>query len=191
MKTNKTVKMNDRQPAQPISIMPYAHTLWHSLMELRRYQLAEHGIMIPPEELSDQPQNVGREDYEWDYHHMAEIYLIGGGGFWLAWWEDDLAGHIGAQDLGGVIELRHMYVGADYRRRGIATCLVQTLLDHCKTQSIKAIELWTKMDGLGRRLYEQMGFKITSAPGAEFSNLSYKTNFIPGEDEIRMHLDLI
>jgi GNAT superfamily N-acetyltransferase len=183
--------MNDRQPSQPILIMPYAPTLWHALMELRRYQLAEEGIIVPPEDIEDQPRNVGRDEYEWDFHHMDEIYLCGAGGFWLAWWENDLAGHIAAQDLGGVIELRHMYIRAEYRRRGIATCLVQTLLDHCKTQPVKAVELWTKMGGLGSRLYNRMGFKFTSGPGSEYSDLANKTNFFPGEGEIRMRFDLM
>jgi GNAT superfamily N-acetyltransferase len=184
-------KMVNRLSTQPISIQPYTPPLWHALMELRRYQLAEAGIIVPPEDMSDQPQNVGRDEYEWDYHHIAEIYLSGAGGFWLAWWEDDLAGHIAAQDLGGVIELRNMYVRAEYRRRGIAACLVQTLLDHCKTQPVNAIELWTARNGVGRKLYDRMGFKITSAPGVEFFDLYYRTNFVPGENEIRMRFDLI
>jgi len=172
-----------------ISILPYAPNHWHTLWELRHHQLAEHGIIIPPEEIPDRPLNVSRDDFEWDYHHIAEVYLHGAGGFWLAWWENDPAGHIGGQDLGGVIELRRLYVHSAYRRRGIATCLVQALLDHCKTQSIKAVELWTAEDGLGRRLYEHMGFKITRAPGKEFSDLLRQTNFIPGKNQIRMRLD--
>ena len=183
--------MNVRFPTQPILIRPYTRSSWHALMELRRYQLAEAGIIVPLEDMEDQPHDVGRDEYEWDYHHMDEIYLCGAGGFWLAWWENDLAGHIAAQDLGGVIELRHMYVRAEYRRRGIATRLVETLLEHCKTQSARAVELWTAQDGIGRKLYEQMGFKVCRAPGPEFSDLDYRTNFVPGEDEIRMRFDLM
>jgi len=183
--------MNRPQPSQPISITPYAPNLWHTLMELRRYQLAEEGIIVPTDEFSDQPQDVGRDEYEWDYHHIAEIYLRGAGGFWLAWCESDPAGHIGAQDLGGAIELRHMYVRAEYRRLGIGSALVQVLLDHCRTQPVKAVELWTAEDGLGRILYERMGFKAANGPGKEYSNLDYKTNFTPGDDEIRMRFDLM
>jgi len=182
--------MNTSPASSPISILPFTWDHWHILWELRHHQLAEYGIIIPPEEIPDRPLDVGRDDYEWDYHHIAEIYLHGAGGFWLAWWENDPSGHIAAQDLGGVIELRRMYVRSLYRRRGIATCLVQTLLDHCKTQSIQAVELWTRVEGVGRELYECMGFKFTDGPGKEFSDLSYRTNF-NGEDEIRMRLDLI
>ncbi|MGD0005488.1 MAG: GNAT family N-acetyltransferase [Anaerolineaceae bacterium] len=183
------VGLDNTQASQPISILLYDRNYWRTLWELRHHQLAEFGIIIPPEEIPDEPLNVGQDDYEWDYHHISEVYLHGAGGFWLAWWENDPAGHIGGQDLGGVIELRHMYVRSAYRQRGIATCLVQTLLDHSKIQSIKAVELWTAKDGLGRRLYERMGFRITLAPGKEFSDLLRQTNFIPREDQIRMRLD--
>jgi GNAT superfamily N-acetyltransferase len=134
---------------------------------------------------------VGRDDYEWDYHHLTEIYQHGAGGFWLAWWENDPAGHIAGQDFGGVIELRRMYVRSLYRRRRVATALVNTLLAHCKTHSIRAVELWTAPNGVGRRLYDRLGFRVTRGPGKEFSDLSFQSNFFPGGDEIRMRLDLI
>lgn len=187
----KLVDMKDKQAVKPLSIIPYALNQWKPLWQLRFHQLAEHGIILPPEEIPDHPLDVGRDDYEWDYHHIAEVYRSGAGGFWLAWWENDPVGHIGGQDFGGVIELRRMYVLALVRQRGIGTCLVQTLLDHCKTQSIKAVELWTEYGGLGYRLYARMGFKMTAEPGEEFSDLFHRTNFVPGEDEIRMRLDLM
>jgi hypothetical protein len=65
-------KMNNRLPPQPILIKPYTRSLWHALMELRRFQLAEAGIFVPLEDMEDQPHNVGRDEYEWDYHHNEE-----------------------------------------------------------------------------------------------------------------------
>lgn len=179
------------EPVSPIvSIEPFTWERgWHALWVLRHHQLTEEGI-IGPLDIPDQPEDVERDGYEWDYHHMAEIYLSGAGGFWLAWCGDDPAGHIGGQDLGGVLELRHMYVRAVYRRRGIATALVQALLDHCKTQSVKAVELWTGWDGEGRGLYERMGFRVTAGPGEEFYDLDYRLNRTPGEGEIRMRFDV-
>lgn len=186
----KLVNMNGDRVSPPIGVIPYNRIHWRPLWELRFHQLAEHGIILSPEEIPDQPLDVSLDDPEWDYHHISEIYLSGAGGFWLSWWENDPAGHIGGQDLGGVIELRRMYVRSAYRQRGVGTCLVQALLDHCKTQSVKAVELWTAGDGLGRKLYERMGFTITSGPRREYSDRLYRTNYIPGEDEIRMRLDL-
>ena len=176
--------------SQPLAILPFAWNHWRALWELRHHQLAEVGIIIPPEEIPEQPQDVGRDDYEWDYHHIAEVYLRGAGGFWLAWWENIPVGHIAGQDFGGAIELRRMYVRAEYRRRGIGGYLVQALIDHCQFHSIKAVELWTGKDDVGRRLYERMSFKITGRPGKEYPDLLLQTNYIPGKDEIRMRLDL-
>ena len=176
--------------SQPLAILPFAWNHWRALWELRHHQLAEIGIIIPPEEIPEQPQDVGRDDYEWDYHHIAEVYLHGAGGFWLAWWENIPVGHIAGQDFGGAIELRRMYVRAEYRRRGIGACLVRLLIDHCQLHSIRAVELWTGKDGLGQRLYKRMSFTITGRPGKEYPDLLLQTNYIPGKDEIRMRLDL-
>jgi len=66
---------------------------------------------------------------------------------------------IGAEDKGDYVELRRMYVRAEYRRRGIGTLLVQTLVDHCIEQKVGVIKLWTAKDGPGRFLYEKCGFR--------------------------------
>ncbi len=76
--------MDEEKAAQPISVVPYARKHWHALWELRHYQLAEEGIIIATDEIPDHPMDVGRGDDEWDYHHIAEVYLNGAGGFWLA-----------------------------------------------------------------------------------------------------------
>jgi GNAT superfamily N-acetyltransferase len=180
--------MNENPPASPISIIPYALSQWKPLWQLRFQQLAESGIILPPEDMPDHPEDVGRDDDEWDYHHIDEVYRSGAGGFWLAWCGNEPVGHIGGQDCGGVIELRRMYVRSAFRQRGIGTCLVQTLLDHCQSQSIRVVELWTASGGQGSRLYQRMGFKNTAGPGDEFSDLANRTNFVPGDDEIRMRL---
>ncbi len=186
----KLAAMEDELASQPLTVLPFDWKQWHALWELRLYQLAEYGIIVPPAEIPGEPQDVSRDDHEWDYHHIADVFLRGVGGFWLAWWEYLPVGHIAGQDFGGAIELRHMYVRAEYRRHGIGSCLVLALLDHCQCHSIKAVELWTGGEGPGRRLYERIGFKITSKPGLEYSDLLLQTNYVPGKDEIRMRLDL-
>lgn len=187
----------DTEPLDPrISIAPYAASYWRALWRLRLCQLAEAGTVLPDEAIPEQPEDVGRDDYEWDYHHIAEVYLRGAGGFWLAFWGDAgfatlaLAGHIGGQDVGGAIELRRMYVRAEFRRNGIGAGLVHALLDHCRARGARAVELWTGAEGSGRRLYERLGFRVTRGPGKEFTDLQYRLNYIQGEDEIRMRLEL-
>ena len=185
--------MNSNPTTNPISIAPFTWDTWQhwsALWKLRGYQLNEEGIVGEEDDIPPRGMDVGRDGYEWDYHHIDEIYLSGTGGFWLAYWEGDPAGHVGAQDLGGTIELRHMYVRAEYRRRGIGTRLVQALIDHCKSKAVKAVELWTAPDGLGRILYKKLGFRVADKPWMELNELNYRMNSAPGKGEIRMRVNL-
>ncbi len=171
-----------------ISVKPFAWDHWRSLWELRFHQLAENGIVLSFDDIPAQPEDAGRDHPEWDYHHIAEVYLRDAGGFWLAWSDDTAVGHVGGQDLGGVIELRRMYVRADYRRRGIGAHLVRALTAHSVARGVKAIELWTAQDGPGRFLYARTGFREVSGPG--FADAVTLTGRTPSDREIRMRLDL-
>lgn len=122
--------------------------------------------------------------YEKDYHRIDQVYLAARGNFWIAWMDDLPVGHIGAEDKGDYIELRRMYVRAEYRRRGIGTLLVQALIKHCIEQRVSIVKLWTAEDGPGRFLYEKCGFRQVETadeePGGEVDHNS----------EIRMRLAL-
>jgi len=171
-----------------ILIKPFEWKYWATLWELRTYQLAESGIKV------DVEPNPGPPDlsspYERDYHRIDQVYLIGTGNFWIAWRGDTPVGHVAGQDVDGVIELRRMYVKADYRRRSVGTHLVRTLIEHCVNNSVKAIELWTSRDGPGRFLYEKMGFRKTEGLGQKFRDKEIPCAHLPSDDEIRMRLDL-
>lgn len=121
-----------------------------------------------------------------DYHKLDSVYLRGAGGFWLAWDKNQPIGHIGAQDLGGVVELRRMYVRPEHRRCGAGSLLVQVLIDHCASQGVSAIELWTGAEGLGRRLYAKHGFRVVEGLGPGFEDVVERTGYTPGDDEVRM-----
>lgn len=174
----------------PVIIKPFAWEDWRSLWEIRHARLAEHGIVPGPETIPAGPQPVGRDDHEWDYHELSSVYLQGAGGFWLAWHGGDPIGHIGAQDLGQVIELRRMYVRPDHRRRGVGSLLVQALLDDCAAHGASAIELWTSVDDLGRRLYEKHGFRVVERLEGDLESLIARTGSTPGDDEVRMRREL-
>ena len=122
--------------------------------------------------------------YEKDYHRIDQIYLAARGSFWIAWLDDLPVGHIGAEDKGDYVELRHMYVRAEYRRRGIGSLLVQALIRHCIEQEVGIVELWTADDGPGRFLYEKSGFRKVEIAGKE---LDGRTD---DSDQIRMRLAL-
>ena len=81
-----------------------------------------------------------------------------------------------------------MYVRAEYRRRGIGTRLVQTLINHSASSGVRAVELWTAEEGPGRFLYERLGFRQISIPGEEFAEVAPDMPHKPGE--IRLRLDL-
>ena len=165
----------DESTREQVSVKAFRRGDSGPLARLVAARLAEHGIVFDP-------------DYEdsaaWDLDHIDEVYLSGAGGFWLAWCEDALVGSIGAQDLGGVVELRRMYVKAPYRRRGIGTRLVETLIEHCGDGGIEAIELWTAREGPGRFLYAEQGFRWVRGKGPGFGEAP------DSPDEIRMRRDL-
>lgn len=173
-----------------IAIRPFALGDWRALWELRHAQLAEHGIVVPPEAIPEGPELVDRGDHEWDYHHLDSVYCCGAGGFWLAWDGEAPVGHIGAQDLGGVVELRRMYVRPEHRRRGVGSLLVRALLDYCAARGVPAVELWTAADGLGRQLYEKHGFKVVDRPVLDREDFIERTGYTPGDDEVRMRREL-
>jgi GNAT superfamily N-acetyltransferase len=186
--------------AEPTVVKRFEWAHWAALWQLVAAHLAENGIVLDPEEVvppipPQAPDQVARDEHEWDLDYIGVLYLQGAGGFWLAWQGkppgDVPVGHVGAQDLGaGGVELRRMYVRADYRRRGIGTHLVQALIEHCAAHGGHAVELWTARGGLGQRLYAKLGFRPTKAPGPEYAQVEAKTGYRPGEDEIRMRLGL-
>lgn len=176
---------------EQLPVRPFAWQDWRALWQLRYAQLAEDGIHVDPREMPEAPQDTPRGSYEWDIDHMEQIYLSGAGGFWLAWQGETAVGMVGAQDLGGVVELRRMHVRRDCRRRGVGRQLVQALIDHCRDRGASAIELWTALDGPGRSLYSRLGFRPVSAPGPGYEDVDDATGRSPSASEIRMRLEMI
>ena len=75
-----------------------------------------------------------------------------------------------------------MYVLPEYRRRGVGTLLVATLIQHCRDDGVKAIEVWTAFDGLGRHLYRKLGFRQVAGRGPGFEDALER-------DEMRLRLE--
>ena len=182
--------MSENTVSENILVKAFEWEHWIPLMQLLSSHLAEDGVILDPEEIPEKPEDTPPGSADWDFDHINRVYLIGSGGFWLAWHGNIPIGHVGAQDLGGVIRLRRMYVKAEYRRRGAGTKLVQALIKHCAAKGVKAIELGTGESGPGRFLYEKLGFRRIDRPGTEFENAVDVTGWSPGTDEIRMRLSL-
>jgi GNAT superfamily N-acetyltransferase len=182
--------MLPRRAASGLVITPYVPPDWADLWTIRFAQLQDAGVVIPTPTAPDPAQPVDAGAPEWDFHHIQQVYLSGRGNFWLARVWGQPIGYVGAQDIGGVIELRRMYVQAAYRRQGVGTALVRTLVDYSAAQGAAAIELWTHADGAGLRLYGTLGFHCVVGPGAEFADVRTRTRYAPQAGEVRMRLDL-
>ncbi|MEZ4618432.1 MAG: hypothetical protein R2867_23360 [Caldilineaceae bacterium] len=98
------------------TITQYTPTQWKPLWQLRFAHLAEQGIIVPEDAIPTVPGLPAHDTYERDLNRIDEVYLSGAGGFWLAWQRDAPVGYVGGQDLGGVMELRRMYVKAPISR---------------------------------------------------------------------------
>ncbi|KAJ6459177.1 hypothetical protein C8R47DRAFT_994759 [Mycena vitilis] len=102
----------------------------------------------------------------------------GQGGFWVAAIEQPYGQHkssevVGCLGLGALLwfllyypltgELRRMFVGMHYRRRGVATQLLITALDHARRfgPPLETLELETSEFQSGaQELYERRGFRV-------------------------------
>lgn len=172
-----------------IVVRAFAWADWRALWEVRLAQLAEHGVLLDVAAIPAAPQAVPWGSYEWDLHHLDEVYLCGVGGFWLAWAGTLPVGYVGAQNVGRVAEVRRLYVRAEHRRRGIGSHLLSALTAHCAAQGALAVEVWSG-PGPARRLYSRAGFVPVAAIGQEFLAAPNVTGHTPGPDEVRLRLDL-
>ncbi len=177
-----------RLPAN-ITIKPFEWQDWDALWTLHGYGLAEAGVFldgpIEPPDFSLVYDETLSEHGERDMERIDECYLKRRGNFWIAWIDDQPVGSVGAQDMDDFVELRRMYVRKEYRRLGIGSMLVRSLIDHCKVQKVGKIKLWTAAGGPGRFLYATLGFQQVPLQGDEV-NHRYAL-----DGEIRMCLDLI
>jgi len=114
-------------------------------------QREEFGIAISAE---DQP----------DLMAIPSFYQAGTGDFWVARQQEQVIGTIGMKDIGnGDVALRKMFVGAPWRGRefGVATRLLECLIEAAKVRGVKTIYLGTTAKFLAaHRFYEKHGFAL-------------------------------
>ncbi len=97
---------------------------------------------------------------------IATYFREAGGKFWVL--EDAATGNHIAASVGlspsgsmgaGVVELKKLYVDSYYRRRGIATRLLDLVLDEAREQNASAIDLWSDTRFLeAHAFYRHHGF---------------------------------
>jgi GNAT superfamily N-acetyltransferase len=81
--------------------------------------------------------------------------IVAGLGLWLMDWPPHMIGP-GAR-RGNIL---NVYTERQFRRQGIARCLMDIALDWCRTNGIRAVILHASEDG--QKLYEQLGFERTN-----------------------------
>lgn len=81
--------------------------------------------------------------------------------FWLVAMEDDhVAGYIGSQTVIDETDMMNVAVHPDFRRRGIAEMLVNTLVKHLKDMGSRCLTLEVRTSNAAAiALYEKLGFQ--------------------------------
>ena len=69
---------SDRPVTSPLKIVYFTWSDWDALWMILNYQYNENGILGPIDDIPPRGLEVGRDGYDWDLHHLEEIYLSEG-----------------------------------------------------------------------------------------------------------------
>jgi len=86
---------------------------------------------------------------------VADGRIVGGGGVGLIAWPGNPRDPLCRRAI-----ILNMYVEPEFRRRGIARALMQTMVDWCRKEGLVTVDLHASHEG--RPLYESMGFRPTN-----------------------------
>jgi GNAT superfamily N-acetyltransferase len=102
-----------------------------------------------------------------DLSKISDVYQKGKSDFWIALEGNDVVGTIALADYGnGRGYLKRMYIGRQFRGTGLASALLETLLEFAKKNGYKEIYAGTveKMVA-ANKFYQKHGFgRITAVP---------------------------
>lgn len=87
---------------------------------------------------------------------------------WIVAMDDDrLAGYVGSQSVLGWADMMNIAVHPDYRGQGVATKLINSLIDHLKQAQVTCLTLEVRISNLPAIiLYEKLGFiQVGRRPG--------------------------
>lgn len=89
----------------------------------------------------------------------ATTFASWGGRLWVAESSGRLTGCVGFADHGAALEMKHLYVAAEARRRGLGSRLTRLVEDAARERARRRIELWTDTRFTdAHRLYERLGY---------------------------------
>lgn len=87
----------------------------------------------------------------------SQIASEGGDAFLVADVDGKVAGMLSSRVTGTTLVLNHLYIGADFQRRGFARALVARALKEAKTETV-AVDVFPE-SRIARRWYADLGFK--------------------------------
>ena len=101
--------------------------------------------------------------YSQDLDDINVVYLSSGGGFWVVECDGRVAGYGAVLRVDdGTARLRRFRVHPQWRRRGLATLLLQTAEDFCRAHDYRRITLdTTEQQQAAQALYRKHGYVST------------------------------
>ncbi|WP_432797290.1 GNAT family N-acetyltransferase [Poriferisphaera sp. WC338] len=150
-------------------------------LTVRTYQPQDHADILRLFDEGLLAGQVAPNDTGADIEHVQEAYFDQDRHhFWVAEYQNKIVGMIGVgSDEEHTAEIRRLRVQHNLQHTNIATLLLQTALDHCKTHGYLKVLLDTRFErdeAVG--LFDKVGFQHT------------RTRNIPGKDLLEFYLDI-
>ena len=119
----------------------------------------------------------------WSENALAEEIENPNARFFVALCGEQVAGYIGAHNIVGEVYITNVAVAPDYRRQGVATQLIERLVEISRAENAEFITLEVRENNTSaQELYEKQGFGVVGKRKAFYEN--------PREDAILMTINL-
>ncbi len=119
----------------------------------------------------------------WSENALAEELENPNARFFVALCGEQVAGYIGAHNIVGEVYITNVAVAPDYRRKGVATQLIEKLVEISRAENAEFITLEVReSNSSAQALYEKQGFGVVGKRKAFYEN--------PREDAILMTINL-
>jgi ribosomal-protein-alanine N-acetyltransferase len=119
----------------------------------------------------------------WSENALAEEIENPNARFFVALCGEQVAGYIGAHNIVGEVYITNVAVAPDYRRQGVATQLIERLVEISRAENAEFITLEVRENNTSAQvLYEKQGFGVVGKRKVFYEN--------PREDAILMTINL-
>lgn len=119
----------------------------------------------------------------WSENSLAEEIENPNARFFVALCGEHVAGYIGAHNIVGEVYITNVAVNPSYRRQGVATKLIELLVEISRAENAEFITLEVRENNASAQaLYEKQGFQVVGKRKAFYEN--------PREDAILMTINL-